>query len=303
MGKGERYRAQYPFLCGAVAGGIEICITYPLEGAKRVQQLNLHKEAGLGLLGTLRRTAAGADGVRGLYRGLAPWLFFAFPRSAVRFSVYEYSIRAAGEAGHSSSAAAACGFLAGVAESASVMTPMQNVQIKLMHDASGGKARRFRGFFHSLVEIPRRDGVLRGLYSGTAPTVLKGAVNNMIRFSVYERLKASIARSAGGDGTGVQLLSGAVAGGISAFVTHPCDTVMAHLMSFEGSRYRGAVDCFASLLRDGGPAALYKGIQPRVVRVCCEVALQFALFEQISRRVDALLARPPPRPLESTGYT
>lgn len=33
-------------------------------------------------------------GVSGLYKGLMPWLVFAFPRSAVRFSTYEYASHA-----------------------------------------------------------------------------------------------------------------------------------------------------------------------------------------------------------------
>lgn len=33
-------------------------------------------------------------GPSGLYKGLTPWLVFAFPRSAVRFSTYEYASQA-----------------------------------------------------------------------------------------------------------------------------------------------------------------------------------------------------------------
>jgi hypothetical protein len=33
-------------------------------------------------------------GPSGLYKGLTPWLVFAFPRSAVRFSTYEYASHA-----------------------------------------------------------------------------------------------------------------------------------------------------------------------------------------------------------------
>uniref|UniRef100_A0A7S1TUF2 Mitochondrial carrier protein n=1 Tax=Phaeomonas parva TaxID=124430 RepID=A0A7S1TUF2_9STRA len=292
----ERYQPKAPFLSGALAGGLEISLTFPLEFIKTEQQLRAAAAADgrsqAGMVDIARATVR-RFGPQGLYRGLPPWLFFAFPRSAVRFSVFEHSLAGATALGLGSAAdprlTAACGFLSGAVEAASVMTPMQNVQIKLMHDAHRPAAeRRYPRFFASLWQIPRDLGVVEGLFAGMVPTVVKGAVNSMIRFSIYERAKESVARALGADGdsTAVHMLSGAMAGGVSAYVTHPIDTVKAQMMSLHGGSYGSSLECFLSVYRGGGVAALYCGITPRVIRVCMEVALQFALFEKISRIID-----------------
>lgn len=47
-------------------------------------------------------------------------------------------------------------------------------------------------------------GVRRGLYGGVGPTVLKGAVNNCIRFSTFNELKHLYLDSMGRKGEGPQ---------------------------------------------------------------------------------------------------
>lgn len=99
----RRYIPQHPLLAGGITGGIEICITYPLEYAKcqlQLEQLGRSVHAGKsakdlpahrperGLLGVFKDTVR-TRGFTGLYSGLSPWLLFSFPRAAFRFSVYE----------------------------------------------------------------------------------------------------------------------------------------------------------------------------------------------------------------------
>lgn len=110
--------ARYPIIAGALAGGIEICITYPLESIKvpaitRRQccsgpgtpitlsrpplqaQMQLHESiARQGILRCGQSTVVN-HGVAGLYRGLSSWLVFAFPKTAIRFPCQHVSRRAA----------------------------------------------------------------------------------------------------------------------------------------------------------------------------------------------------------------
>ena len=79
-------RTAIPVLSGAVAGNIEICITYPLEFAKNSMQVQPGKFRSL--FHAVRYNVA-KDGFFVLYRGLPSWLLFAFPRNAVRFTVFE----------------------------------------------------------------------------------------------------------------------------------------------------------------------------------------------------------------------
>ena len=59
-------------------------------------------------------------------------------------------------------------------------------------------------------------------------------------------------------------------------------------MGLDRSRYASSLDCARAIVRADGPAALFNGVRPRVVRVFFEVGLQFALFGEVSKLVDKL---------------
>ena len=159
----ERYVPKYPLLAGALTGGFEIIVTYPIEHVKVQQQLldqapaaaragaaaaHVHGESPL----AITRSIVQKHGALGLYRGLSPWLFFAFPRGATRFSVYEWSAallqgREHGEAAARGGAISPlnsmlAGTLAGTAEGIFVVTPMQNITIKMVRATARATARR-----------------------------------------------------------------------------------------------------------------------------------------------------------------
>jgi hypothetical protein len=76
----RRYCPKHPLLAGAITGGIEICITYPLEYAKcQLQLAELARAAApaprAGLVSVVRDTVR-ARGVLGLYSGLSPWYVY-----------------------------------------------------------------------------------------------------------------------------------------------------------------------------------------------------------------------------------
>lgn len=274
-------------VAGALAGSIEICCTYPLEYAKTQLQLEhgaatTHTGFKHGTLDCLARTVR-ESGLRGLYRGATPWFVFAGPRSAVRFASFEYLMR-----WHPNEFA--CGLSAGVVEAVLTQTPMQAIQIKLVHDASPAVVnKRFRGmsFLQACRDILRVDGFVRGFYCGLGPAVAKGAVTNGVRFFGYHAL-------VGRDKPPAPLLSmaaGGAAGAVSAVISQPIDTVKANMMGLDAGRYKNAFDCALAIVRADGVFALWNGVGPRTARVFIEVGLQFTLFEQIFRLVGTLFVR------------
>jgi len=97
--------AHEKFVCGLLAGSVSKVAVHPLDVAKkRIQIQGLVRaermgrsvaqgEYARGLLDCLRRILA-AEGVEGLYKGLAPSLLKAAPATAVTFVVYEALVRA-----------------------------------------------------------------------------------------------------------------------------------------------------------------------------------------------------------------
>eukprot|EP00904_Undaria_pinnatifida_P004440 jgi/Undpi1/13998/HiC_scaffold_9.g03649.m1 len=234
------------------------------------------------------------SGPRGLYVGLPPWLTFALPRSAIRFTTFEHVSgwlqEGDGEA-HVLNALAA-GTLAGAVESATCLTPLQNIQIKMTQDADAPRqARMYRGFFHALSEIPRREGLRKGFFSGLWPTVVKGATNNCIRFGIVHEGAKALRRSKGDAPDqalrpGVVFGLGAAGGAISAVVTHPIDTVKSNLQGLAAAKYSSSLDCARQIVASSGVAGLFRGLTPRVSRVGLEVGLQFTLYDTICRFMD-----------------
>jgi hypothetical protein len=57
----------------------------------------------------------------------------------------------------------------------------------------------------------------------------------------------------------------------------------------EASKYGGFLGCFNYILRNEGLGGFYKGVGPRMARVVLDVAITFAIFNQIKRMVTAVL--------------
>lgn len=135
---------------------------------------------------------------------------------------------------------------------------MQSVQVKMAHDQELVKPR-YRGFFHAMYLMGKEDK-FKGLFDGLNATVIKGFINNAIRFSVYNEIKQSMLAKTGAKDLSMDqaYLAGAVAGGVSAFVTHPLDVVRTNLQGLNKDRFRGVSHCLSSVLKESGVKGLYK---------------------------------------------
>ena len=282
---------KHPVTAGAVAGCLEISVTFPFEYIKT--QLQLQQEAS--------QLFAGADkfrnsfhcasvtmrehGFLGLYRGGASWFLFAGPRSAVRFGTFEALSSAATRNGlperyGQSAVDTANGFTAGIVEAALCQTPNQVMAIKLIHDQSPRGPKLYTGLGHCVASIWRADG-LGGFFQGVLPAVAKGAATNAIRFLGYGQLKRLMQGPPPADGRPLPplapwkaMLAGGTAGVVSAVLTQPIDTVKANMMGLEAKRFSSSFACCAEIVRAGGLAALMNGVGPRVVRGTVRPAIE-----------------------------
>ncbi|CAJ0928493.1 unnamed protein product [Ranitomeya imitator] len=124
---------------GGIAGGIEICITFPTEYVKT--QLQLDEKANppryRGIVDCVKQTVQG-HGVKGLYRGLSSLLYGSIPKAAVRFGMFEFLSNQMRDAQGKldSKRSLVCGLGAGVAEAVVVVCPMETIK-----DGNQGKHR------------------------------------------------------------------------------------------------------------------------------------------------------------------
>ncbi|KAL6458663.1 hypothetical protein MHYP_G00321350 [Metynnis hypsauchen] len=283
-GKAKLTHPGKAILAGGIAGGIEICITFPTEYVKTQLQLdekaNPPRYRGIGdcVTQTVRD-----HGVKGLYRGLSSLLYGSIPKSAVRFGVFEIlSNQMRDEAGRlDSTRGLICGLGAGVMEAVLVVCPMETIKVKFIHDQTSASPK-YRGFFHGVGEIVRTQGI-RGTYQGLTATVLKQGSNQAIRFFVMTSLKNWYKgddpnRPMNPAVTGV---FGAVAGAASVFGNTPLDVIKTRMQGLEAHKYKNTLDCAVQIMKHEGPTAFYKGTIPRLGRVCLDVAIVFIIYEEV----------------------
>ncbi|XP_075761036.1 tricarboxylate transport protein, mitochondrial isoform X2 [Pelodiscus sinensis] len=214
-------------LAGGIAGGIEICITFPTEYVKT--QLQLDERANpprYKSIGHCVRLTIQDHGVKGLYRGLSSLLYGSIPKSAVRFGMFEflsnYAKDSRGKLDNKRSLL--CGLGAGVAEAVVVVCPMETIKVKFIHDQSSLNPK-YKGFFHGVREIVREQG-LRGTYQGLTATVLKQGSNQAIRFFVMTSLRNwYLGDSHRKMNPFITAAFGATAGAASVFGNTPLDVI------------------------------------------------------------------------------
>jgi len=270
-------------VAGGISGAVEICCTYPIEYTKTVQQLSTGKTSAMDVVKSTIRSR----GFLGLYKGLDSMVYFATPKAAIRFSAFEGASNSMRSADGSPMFGAATAFLAGLAagaiEAVCVTTPQETIKIKLIDDQFKVDSKpRFNGFFHGVKTIVSEEG-FGGIYHGLSPTILKVATAQATRFGVYMYIPSEFRSNPLGSAC-----SGAFAGGVSVIIFQGLDVIKSRMQGLDAAKYASSMDCLKQLIQNEGIMALYKGVGPRMTRVCCEVAITMTLYGEVVKLLDSV---------------
>jgi len=248
-------------------------------------------------------------------------LLFAVPKTATRFSAYEFARAKLQRADGTASDATTlfCGLASGVAEAVVAVTPMDTIKVKLIHDqlSRPPEERRYRGLAHGIRTIVQEEG-LGGVYRGLVATIIKQSSNQAVRWLVYVRAKEWLAglplqqspretplssssssstlaqvppqQGSGGGALGVLHTVGASLAAATASVlgNAPVDVVKTRLQGLQAAKYAGVLDCAVKIAQREGLGGFYKGVGPRLARVCIETSVLMVLYEDALRRLDSL---------------
>jgi len=172
------------------------------------------------------------------------------------------------------------GLGAGTMEAIFVTTPQETIKVKLIHDQFLSETPKYRGFFHGVYTIANKEGIAQ-LYKGVAPTILKVSTAQATRFGVFQALphewRATPWGAAG---------CGAFAGGVSVLAFQGIDVVKSRMQGLESTKYNGAFDCLRQIIKNEGIGGLYKGVTPRLTRVCCEVAITMSMYGEVVKLLN-----------------
>lgn len=237
---------------------------------------------------TFRRILS-TEGLRGLFRGITPSMLREASYSSMRMGLYEPARKFIAPdtpiAEISLWQKILAGFFSGGVGSA-IANPTDLVKIRF-------QARRpdqpkiYKNTLDAFVSIYRADG-LRGLYKGVGPTTLRAAVLTSAQLSSYDHTKVILRRmNILPDGPYIHLLASIVSGLVTTTATSPVDVIKTRVMNAPIGAYTGPVDCFMKLIRNEGPAALFRGWVPNYLRLGPHFIISLPLYEQIRALLGA----------------
>ncbi|KAI6164007.1 mitochondrial carrier [Pisolithus thermaeus] len=256
------------FAAGAIAGVSEILTFYPLDVVKTRMQLETGKGKH-GMVGTLTAIVR-EEGVGRLYRGLVPPLLLEAPKRAVKFAANDFwgktYLKFSGESKMTSQLSIITGCSAGATESF-VVVPFELVKIKLQD-----KSSTFAGPIDVVRQVVKKEGIL-GLYAGMEATFWRHFWWNGGYFGCIHQVRAVMPKAETPQG---QLFNNFISGSIGGFVgtvlNTPFDVVKSRIQGASKvpgvvPKYNWTYPALVTIFREEGPAALYKGFTPKVLRL------------------------------------
>ncbi|KAJ4958042.1 hypothetical protein NE237_025153 [Protea cynaroides] len=311
------------FLLGAALFSGVSATLYPVIVVKTRQQVSQMEVSSRRTAFTIMRH----EGIRGLYRGFSTSLMGTIPARALYMTALEVTKSSVGtatirlgftEPTAAAIANAAAGLSAAMAAQF-VWTPIDVVSQRLMVQGCTGNPSspnvslcKYAGGIDACRKILNADG-LRGLYRGFGMSILTYAPSNAVwwaSYSVTQRLvwggigsylcKRDEITKDNDKSIGsvsfrpdsktvvvVQGVSAAMAGGVSALITMPLDTIKTRLQVLDwkenGRRPPTIAETVRNLVKEGGWAAFYRGLGPRWASMSMSATTMITTYEFLKR--------------------
>lgn len=273
-------------LAGAVATMIGDIALHPIDCIKTLQQSN--EGAGLSLLGASKKIMADS-GPSGFYSGLGTYVTADGGAGALKFATYEglkkWVAKKLPDERYAGAALFGCAAAAYVASSV-VLIPGELIKQRLqmgMVDSVGGAIR----------SIWKTEGI-GGFFAGSSGVWIRDIPYTMLELGIYDNVKALCVKlrnaKNGGDEEGGssqmdEIVSAALAGGITGYLTNPMDLVKTKMM-LSPDVYKGFADAWRKTVQEGGLASLFNGAGARVGYIMPFCTFYLPVYEIIKRKLE-----------------
>jgi solute carrier family 25 carnitine/acylcarnitine transporter 20/29 len=273
------------FLSGGAGGAALVLVGQPFDTVKVITQVR----GGSPL--AIARGILASDGVRGLYRGMTAPLIGVAPIFALCFWAFEAGKSAlASHRGLNTPDALSLPDVALAGAASAIPTTLimaPGERIKVLLQTSRGGVTSFRG----PRDVVRAIGV-RGLYRGSAATLLRDASGSAAYFSVYAELQRQQSAASGGVAPWyAPLLSGGLAGIANWLVALPVDTIKSRIQATLPATGAAAStwSIASAIIARDGVRGLWAGLTPVLLRAFPANAACFFVMEQSKKLLDPIM--------------
>lgn len=214
------------------------------------------------------------EGFSRLYRGIGAPIMMEAPKRATKFAANDswglFYRNLFGIPKANQPLAILTGATAGATE-AFVVVPFELVKIRLQDRASAGK---YTGILDCVVKTVREEGLL-ALYNGLESTLWRHILWNAGYFGCIFQVKSLMPKVDKSDKTKAMLIdfiSGGIGGTVGTVINTPMDVVKSRIQNSPKTpglkpKYNWAWPGLATIMKEEGFGALYKGFLPKVLRL------------------------------------
>ncbi|KAB2027593.1 hypothetical protein ERO13_D05G043100v2 [Gossypium hirsutum] len=285
-------------MAGAVMGGVVHTIVAPIERAKlllQTQESNLAIVAGRrrkfkGMFDCIFRTVR-EEGTLSLWRGNGSSVLRYYPSVALNFSLkdlYRNILRnGCFQDGHVFSGASA-NFIAGAAAGCTtliIIYPLDIAHTRLAADIGRTDVRQFRGIYHFLSTMYKKDGIW-GIYSGLPASLHGMIVHRGLYFGGFDTMKEILSEKSRNELALWKRWVVAQAVTTSAgLLSYPLDTVRRRMMmqsGLEKPMYHSTLNCWRTIYRTEGVTSFYRGAVSNVFRSTGTAAI-LVLYDEVKK--------------------
>ncbi|XP_043405682.1 mitochondrial 2-oxodicarboxylate carrier isoform X4 [Chelonia mydas] len=234
-------------------------------------------------LGDSFRTIFRTEGWFGFYKGILPPIMAETPKRAVKFFTFEQYKKLLGHASLSPGLTFAVAGLGSGLTEAVVVNPFEVVKVSLQ--ANRNAFTEQPSTFVQARRIITTDGLgFRGLNKGLTATLGRHGVFNMVYFGFYFNVKNIIPVN---EEPTLEFLRkfgiGLVSGTIASMINIPFDVAKSRIQGPQPEpgeiKYRTCFKTMATVYKEEGFLALYKGLVPKIMRLGPGGAVMLLVYE------------------------
>ncbi|XP_078000825.1 mitochondrial 2-oxodicarboxylate carrier-like [Glandiceps talaboti] len=286
MTQSKAKQAAQQLAAGGLAGMVEVSLMHPLDLVKtrfQVQRGADDPHRYKSLADCFRRIYR-SEGLLSFYKGILPPLMAETPKRAVKFFTFEQykKMFLFGSPTPTVLTFTLAGLCAGLTEGL-VINPFEVVKVKLQTERQSYSEQRSAYATARLIVRERGIG-LNGLYLGITATLGRHGVFNCLYFSFYHNVKGWLPSAEDPKLEFARKFTiGLIAGTLASIVNIPFDVAKSRIQGPQPVpgqiKYKTCFATMATVYREEGYFALYKGLVPKIMRLGPGGAIMLLVFE------------------------